>query len=279
MPTATWRAATLVTLARAMAADPQGRHHPDPAAPAQPLDALCAHAAIRRARLRPDRRRGPCRLAWPRRQLLGPQRDHPRPGLRRGAGLPELKGRKPFGGHILSHDFVEAALMRRGRLGGLHAAVARAAPMRRRRPISSSLRRATGAGARAICSTSRSSARAGLHWVSRIHLLQGIMSYLASPFWLLLLLSGLGALGRRAIYRAQLFPGGLLALPGVAGLRSRACLPALRPHHGRALRAEAPRHLLGDGRSRNAQRAAAAPSASSRASLPKRSSRRCCRRS
>ena len=30
------------------------------------------------------------------------------------AGLPELRGRKPFGGHIMSHDFVEAALMRRG---------------------------------------------------------------------------------------------------------------------------------------------------------------------
>ena len=30
------------------------------------------------------------------------------------AGLPELSGRKPFGGHIMSHDFVEAALMRRG---------------------------------------------------------------------------------------------------------------------------------------------------------------------
>ena len=29
------------------------------------------------------------------------------------AGLPTLRGRKPFGGHILSHDFVEAALLRR----------------------------------------------------------------------------------------------------------------------------------------------------------------------
>src|SRR5208337_1500087 len=28
-------------------------------------------------------------------------------------GLPDLAGRPPFGGHILSHDFVEAALMRR----------------------------------------------------------------------------------------------------------------------------------------------------------------------
>src|SRR5438105_5806643 len=32
----------------------------------------------------------------------------------RDAALPELKGRKPFGGHILSHDFIEAAFMRRG---------------------------------------------------------------------------------------------------------------------------------------------------------------------
>ena len=31
----------------------------------------------------------------------------------------------------------------------------------------------------------------GLHWVSRVHLIQGIMSYLASPLWLLLLLAGL----------------------------------------------------------------------------------------
>ncbi len=30
------------------------------------------------------------------------------------AGLPELAGRKPFGGPIMSHDFVEAALLRRG---------------------------------------------------------------------------------------------------------------------------------------------------------------------
>ena len=27
------------------------------------------------------------------------------------AALPELKGRKPFGGHILSHDFIEAAFL------------------------------------------------------------------------------------------------------------------------------------------------------------------------
>ena len=32
-------------------------------------------------------------------------------------GLPHLKGRKPFGGHIMSHDFVEAAFLRRAGWG------------------------------------------------------------------------------------------------------------------------------------------------------------------
>ena len=40
------------------------------------------------------------------------------------AALPRLRGRKPFGGHILSHDFVEAALMRRAGWG-IYAARAR----------------------------------------------------------------------------------------------------------------------------------------------------------
>lgn len=33
------------------------------------------------------------------------------------AGLPDLPGRKPFGGHILSHDFVEAVLLQRAGYG------------------------------------------------------------------------------------------------------------------------------------------------------------------
>ena len=59
----------------------QARHRPDPAAAPQSLDALCAHAAIRRTGLWAARRRGSCRLAWRGRQLLGPQRDHPGQGL------------------------------------------------------------------------------------------------------------------------------------------------------------------------------------------------------
>ena len=54
----------------------------------------------------------------------------------RHAGLPELPGRKPFGGHILSHDFVEAALLRRAGWAVHMAAGARAAATRKARPRS-----------------------------------------------------------------------------------------------------------------------------------------------
>ena len=71
-------------------------------------------AAIRRAHRRPGHRRGLARLDGARRQLLGPQRDHPHrapsPTI---AACRTCPGRPPFGGHILSHDFVEAALIRR----------------------------------------------------------------------------------------------------------------------------------------------------------------------
>ena len=106
------------------------------------------------------------------------------------AGLPELKGRKPFGGHVLSHDFIEAALMRRAgwavyMLPDLLGSYEETPPslldlaVRDRRWAQGNLQHMKIVGAR------------GLHWVSRVHLIQGIMSYLASPLWLMLLLAGL----------------------------------------------------------------------------------------
>jgi membrane glycosyltransferase len=106
------------------------------------------------------------------------------------AGLPHLPGRKPFGGHIMSHDFVEAALLRRGgwavrmdpSLGGSYE---EAPPTlidmatRDRRWCQGNLQHAGVIGA------------AGLHWVNRFHLLRGMLAYLTSPLWLLLV--GLGA--------------------------------------------------------------------------------------
>lgn len=106
-------------------------------------------------------------------------------------GLPELKGRKPFGGHILSHDFIEAALLRRAgwavyMLPQLEGSYEETPPSlldlaaRDRRWAQGNLQHIKILRAR------------GLHWVSRVHLVQGIMSYLASPLWLLMLVAGLG---------------------------------------------------------------------------------------
>ncbi len=106
------------------------------------------------------------------------------------AGLPELTGRKPFGGHVLSHDFVEAALIRRAgyavyMLPQLSGSYEETPPClidlatRDRRWAQGNLQHIKIVGTR------------GLHWMSRVHLIQGIMSYLASPLWLMLLIAGL----------------------------------------------------------------------------------------
>jgi membrane glycosyltransferase len=105
-------------------------------------------------------------------------------------GLPELRGRKPFGGPILSHDFVEAALLRRAgwtvRMDpDLAGSYEKSPPSlldfarRDRRWAQGNMQHAALLGA------------AGLAPISRTHLLFGILSYLASPLWLALLAVGL----------------------------------------------------------------------------------------
>jgi membrane glycosyltransferase len=106
------------------------------------------------------------------------------------AGLPELPGRKPFGGHIMSHDFIEAALMRRGgwaihMMPGLEGSYEESPPslmdlaVRDRRWCQGNLQHIAVLPAR------------GLHWISRMHLMTGIGSYCTAPLWLLFLLSGI----------------------------------------------------------------------------------------
>ena len=105
-------------------------------------------------------------------------------------GLPELPGKPPFGGLILSHDFVEAAFVRRGGYAvrmadDLPGSFEHAPPNlielagRDRRWCQGNLQHARLLGT------------AGLHPLSRLHLFMGVMSYLASPLWLLFLLSGM----------------------------------------------------------------------------------------
>lgn len=106
------------------------------------------------------------------------------------AGLPDLPGHPPFGGHILSHDFIEAALIRRAgwtvRIAADIAGSYEESPpsivdfaARDRRWCQGNLQHARIIGAR------------GLHWISRFHLVSGIFSYAASPLWLLLMIAGL----------------------------------------------------------------------------------------
>ncbi len=105
-------------------------------------------------------------------------------------GLPDLPGRPPFGGHILSHDFVEAALIRRAgysvymlpTLGGSYeesppSLIDLAA--RDRRWCQGNLQHTRVIGAR------------GFVWPTRQHFLTGIMGYLASPLWMAQLLVGI----------------------------------------------------------------------------------------
>lgn len=107
------------------------------------------------------------------------------------AGLPDLPGKPPLGGLILSHDFVEAALIRRGGwsviiaddlVGTYEETPATLIDMavRDRRWCQGNLQHARVIGAK------------GLHWVNRLHLLNGILSYLFSPIWLVFILAALG---------------------------------------------------------------------------------------
>jgi len=97
--------------------------------------------------------------------------------------LPDLPGVEPFGGRILSHDYVEAALMRRAGWSvwlavGLEGSYEECPgnlidfAKRDRRWLQGNLQHAWLVTAR------------GLHAANRLHLALGILAYLASPMWL-----------------------------------------------------------------------------------------------
>lgn len=120
-------------------------------------------------------------------------------------GLPILPGRKPFGGSILSHDFVEAALMRRAgwrihmapTLRGSYEEVPPTLldfAARDRRWCQGNLQHAKILPAR------------GLHWVSRLHFLTGIGAYITAPMWLTFLVAGILISLQAQFVRPEYFP-------------------------------------------------------------------------
>lgn len=126
--------------------------------------------------------------------------------------LPTLKGAPPFGGHILSHDFVEAALIRRGgyrvyMLPHMQGSYEESPPslidlaIRDRRWCQGNLQH------------SRVIAARGLHSMNRIHLASGIMSYLSSPIWLAQLLVGIVIVLQSHYVRPEYFTDEFALLP------------------------------------------------------------------
>jgi membrane glycosyltransferase len=128
------------------------------------------------------------------------------------ASLPHLPGRKPFGGHILSHDFVEAALMRRAGwaivmapslLGSYEESPPSIAEYaaRDRRWCQGNLQHIKVVTARR------------LHMISRLHFLTGIGSYLTAPLWFLFLIVGILISLQAHFIRPEYFPKGFSLFP------------------------------------------------------------------
>ncbi len=126
--------------------------------------------------------------------------------------LPDLPGKEPLGGPILSHDFVEAALMRRAgwrveMATELEGSWEESPPslidsaVRDRRWAQGNLQHLKVIAAR------------GLTWPSRVHLAIGIMSYLVSPIWLMLIVFGFALSLQAQLVRPEYFPEGFQLFP------------------------------------------------------------------
>jgi membrane glycosyltransferase len=101
-------------------------------------------------------------------------------------GLPKLPGKPPYGGEIMSHDFVEAAFLRRAGwdvwmapdLGG---------SFEEPPPTIYDYLKRDRRWAQGNMQHARVLIAQGIRMPSRLHMVMGVMSYLSSPLWLLML--------------------------------------------------------------------------------------------
>ena len=127
-------------------------------------------------------------------------------------GLPTLSGKPPFGGHILSHDFVEAALIHRAGwavymlplLGGSYEESPPSlidVSTRDRRWAQGNLQHIRVVPAK------------GLHLASRQHFMTGIFGYLASPLWMAQLIVGIVLVFQASYIRPEYFTADFALFP------------------------------------------------------------------
>ena len=127
-------------------------------------------------------------------------------------GLPHLKGKPPMGGHVMSHDFVEAAFIRRAgyavyMLPVLDGSYEESPPSlidlaaRDRRWCQGNLQHTRILGAR------------GLHLASRQHFATGIFAYLASPLWMLQLVVGMVLVLQASYVKPEYFSNEFTLVP------------------------------------------------------------------
>jgi membrane glycosyltransferase len=128
------------------------------------------------------------------------------------AGLPHLPGAPPFGGQILSHDFVEAALMARAgwricmapELKGSYEEIPPSLidfAIRDRRWCQGNLQH------------SRIITAKGLKPLSRIHLGMGIMAYMSALIWLVFLIAALSLTIQELTLKPNYFGGDQTLFP------------------------------------------------------------------
>jgi membrane glycosyltransferase len=127
-------------------------------------------------------------------------------------GLPILSGRPPLGGSLLSHDFVEAALLRRaGWQVWLVPQIEGSWEDIPGDPIAYAVRD------RRWCQGNLQHIRvlpgSGLKPISRLHLFMGVMSYLSSPLWFALLAMSSIAAFEQARTAHAFFPSGQSLFP------------------------------------------------------------------
>lgn len=126
--------------------------------------------------------------------------------------LPRLSGREPLGGSILSHDFIEAAFMRRAGWKVYLATELRGSY----EEVPPSLI-TYAARDRRWCQGNMQHIRLlftpGLHPINRLHLVLGIMGYLSAPLWMLtLILSTIEGI-RETVLPHPYFPTGPALFP------------------------------------------------------------------